>query len=202
MAGDQLKRFARWQRLLPKRTAYLVARVIEEVVPVFEQRGFARYADYAAGNTFAVRANNIPLQRRSGAEWPTVEILFHGRMAPSLGVTFAALPEICCRHTLNGPVEIPRPEACIVEGLAFFSLCKGSGKNFDCNFGYRWFALFPMRKLDAEIAVLKSLLPWLFDTFDAGIPSAWLAPPARFVHKHAFLSPASKRFQEMMRAGM
>jgi len=196
MAGDQLKRFARWRRLLPKHTAYLVARVIEEIVPVFEQRGFARYADYAAGNTFAVGANNIPLQRRSGAEWPTVEILFHGRMAPSLGVTFATLPEICHRRTLKGPIEIPRLEAGVVDGLAIFSLCKGSGKDFDCNFGYRWFAPLPERKLNAEIAVLKSLVPWLIDTFDAGIPSAWLAPPARFVHKHAFLSPASNIFEK------
>jgi hypothetical protein len=91
VAIDQIKRFERWRRTLPKNTAYLVSLVVDKVVPLFEARGFDRFRDYAAGSTFAVGPNCIPLQRRSGAEWPTVEILFHKRGAPCLGVTFGVL---------------------------------------------------------------------------------------------------------------
>src|SRR6266702_3494 len=148
MAGDQLKRFDRWRQRLPENATYLVALVIDEIVPVFRERGFDRFPDYAAASTFAVGPNCIPFQLRSGPQWPTMEILFHKRGAPSLVVHFAALPEVCRRHTSNGTIEIPRVEACVVEGPAFFSLCKGTGRNFDCNFGYRWFASRPKRKLN------------------------------------------------------
>ena len=186
---DQIKRFERWRRRLPKNTAYLVRLVLDEVVPLFEARGFDRFHDYAAGSTFAVGPNCIPLQRRSGVEWPTVEILFHKRSAPCLGVTFGMLPEICHRRSLAERrwIEIPRSDASVVEGPAFFSLCKGSGRNFDCNFGYRWLSLTPKRKLDKEIEILISLLPWLFDLFDHGIPRTWLEQRTGYVDRHAFL---------------
>jgi hypothetical protein len=122
VAIDQIKRFERWRRTLPKNTAYLVSLVFDEVVPLFEARGFDRFRDYAAGSTFAVGSNCIPLQRRSGAEWPTVEILFHKRRAPSLSVHFGMLPEICHRRSLaeHRWIEIPRSDASVVEGPAFF----------------------------------------------------------------------------------
>jgi hypothetical protein len=190
MAIDQIKRFERWRRTLPKNTAYLVSLVLDEVVPLFEARGFDRFRDYAAGSTFAVGSNCIPLQRRSGAQWPTVEILFHKRGAPSLGVHFGMLPEICHRRSLaeHRWIEIPRSDASVVEGPAFFSLCKGSRRNFDCNFGYRWLSLSPKRKLDKEIETLMSLLPWLFDLFDHGIPATWLERPVGYVDLHAFMN--------------
>jgi hypothetical protein len=183
VAIDQIKRFERWRRTLPKNTAYLVSLVVDKVVPLFEARGFDRFRDYAAGSTFAVGPNCIPLQRRSGAEWPTVEILFHKRGAPCLGVTFGVLPEICHRLSLaeHRWIEIPRADASVVEGTAFFSLCKGSGRNFDRNFGYRWLSLSPKRKLDKEIETLISLLPWLFDLFDRGIPPMWFEQRTGYV---------------------
>src|SRR5258707_1563028 len=121
MARDQINRFDRWRQRLPESTAYLVALVIDEIVPVFRERGFDRFPDYAGGSAFAVGPNCIPLQRRSGPEWPTVEIVFNKRSRPALGVTFAMLPEVCCRQTEHGPKEIPRLEANVVEGLAYFA---------------------------------------------------------------------------------
>lgn len=194
MTGNQLKRFERWQRRLPETTAYFVALVIDEVVPIFQARGFDRFPDYAADNKSKVGANCIPLQRRSGSEWPTVEILFDKRGRPSLGVTFAMLPDICRRYAEDKSVDILRIEANVVEGPVFFSLCKGGGHNFDCNFGYRWFSLCPKQKLRTEIEALKSLLPWLFNVLENGIPQSWLEGQPGYVDRHAFLSRASYVF--------
>jgi hypothetical protein len=187
---DQIGRFERWRRRLPQNTAYLVRLVVDEIVPLFEERGFARFRDYAGGSTYAVGPNCIPLQRRRGSEWPTVEILFHKRMAPSLSVHFGALPEICHRRTITGPaiVEIPRAAANVAEGQVWFSLCKGLGQNFDCNFGYRWWAINPRGKIRSEIEALKSLLPWLFDLFNRGIPTNWQDRPDGYVNRHAFMT--------------
>lgn len=191
MVQDQIKRFERWRKHLPANVSFLVALTLEEVVPLFIADGFARYPDYADGSNWAVGANTIPLQRRSGREWPTIEIRFE-RSQPTLGVTFAALPEICVRHTGKGPSEIPHLAANVVEGPAFFSLCQGGGRNFDCNFGYRWFSFQPKRRLQREIAVLKSLSPWILQLFERGIPAAWLAREPGRVDRHAYLSPASR----------
>jgi hypothetical protein len=189
VAIDQIKRFERWRRRLPKNTAYLVRLVLDDVVPLFEARGFDRFHDYAAGSTFAVGPNCIPLQRRSGAEWATVEILFHKRGAPCLGVNFGMLPQTCHRLSLTEHrwIEIPRSEASVVEGPVFFCLCKGSQRNFNCNFGYRWLSVRPKRKLEREIKILISLLPWLFELFDHGIPPTWLKQPTGYVDRHAFM---------------
>jgi hypothetical protein len=195
MAGDQLKRFDRWRQRLPENTMYLTGLVVDEIVPVFREQGFDRFPDYAGGSAFAVGPNCIPLQRRSGPEWPTVELLFDKRSRPTLGVTFAMLPEVCYRQTEHGPKEIPRLEASVVEGPAFCALCKGQRSNFDCNFGYRGFGLRPKSKLDSEVAVLTSLLPWLFSILEKGIPEAWYKGKPGYVDQHAFLSLASRNFR-------
>jgi hypothetical protein len=193
---DQRDRFERWRRRLPENTGYLVTLVLDEIVPVFRAHGLERFSDYAGGSRFGVGANCLPLQRRWGPEWPTVEIQFHKSGYPSLGVHFATLPETCWRHTLQGTtIEIPRIQACVVEGLAFFVLCKGTRKNFDGNFGYRGFVLNPKHRLREEIGVLKSLLPWLFNVLQS-LPEAWLDSPPGYVASHAFLSPASNIFRK------
>jgi hypothetical protein len=194
---NQIERFERWRRLIPKNTAYLVSLVLDEVVPLFQARDLSRFPDYAGGSSFAVGPNCIPLQRRSGAEWPTVEIMFHKRSAPSLGVNFAMLPERCHRYNLteDSLKEIPRIEAGVVEGGALFSLCKGSGRNFDCNFGYRWWSFDSRRTLKKEIEILKLLLPELFDLFDRGIPSTWFDKPNGYVDRHVFMKQFSRTHQ-------
>jgi len=192
---DQQKRFERWRLRLPKSAADLVLVTIEEIVPVFLGQKFGWYPDYAAGSAFAVGPNCIPLQRRTGENWPTVEISFDKRHRPLLGITFATLPEFCKRQTKEGTEKISRFEANVVEGPAFFHLCKGHRKNFDCNFGYPWVSLAPKQKIRKEIDTLKSILPWLVDLFDDGIPQTWLVAPAGYVHPHAFLSPASNTFR-------
>jgi hypothetical protein len=194
VAIDQIKRFERWRRKLPSNTAYLVNMILDEIVPLFLERGFGRYHDYAGGSTFAVGPNCIPLQRKSGNEWPTVEILFHKRQAPSFAVHFAALPEICYRWSLTEHrwIEIPRTQASVVEGSTYFSLCKGLNRNFDCNFGYRWFAISPREKLSKEVEALRVLLPWLFELFEGGIPPSWLAKSSGYVDRHAYMTRASR----------
>lgn len=192
MTGDQIKRFDRWRQRLPENTIYLTSLIIDEVVPIFREQGFDRFPDYAGGSASAVGPNCVPLQCRRGAEWPTVEIVFDKRSRPALGVNFAMLPEVCCRVTEHGTKKIPRLEANVVEGPAFFILCKGQRANFDCDFGFRGFALRPRHKLNSEVAALKSLLPWLFNVLEKGIPETWYGKKPGYVDQHAFLSRASR----------
>ena len=195
MAEDQLMRFDRWRQRVPENTAYFAGLVIDDIVPIFRERGFDRFPDYAGRSAFAVGPNCIPLQRRSGREWPTLEIVFDKRSRPSLGINFAMLPEVCYRQTEQGSKEIPRLEANVVEGPAFFILCKGRRTNFDCNFGYQGFVLRPKSKLDSEFAILRSLLPWLFSVLEGGIPEAWYKKKPGYVDQYAFLSQASRIFR-------
>jgi hypothetical protein len=195
MARDQPKRFDRWRQKLPDRANYLTSLVVNEIFPTFRERGFNCFPDYAGRSAVAIGPNCIPLQRRSGPEWPTVEIVFDKRNRPAFGVNFAMLPDVCCRQTEHGSKEIPRLEANVVEGRAFFILCKGLHANFDCDFGYRWFALSPKRKLDSEVAIFRSLLPWLFNILDHGIPESWYDKKPGYVDQHAFLSRASNIFR-------
>jgi hypothetical protein len=195
MAEDQIRRFERWRRRASGRTSSLIALVVDDIVPKFRAQGFDWFADYAGGSTSAVGPNTIPLQRRSGLEWPTVEITFDKRGRPALGVTFGSLPEMCCRITMSGVMEIPRIQACVVEGRAFFHLCKGRRGYNNCNFGYYYGSLMPDRKIRQEGAALANTLPWLFELFDRGIPQAWLEQQPGYVHEHAFLSPAARIFR-------
>ena len=175
----------------------------DEIVPAFQAQDFNRFRDYAGGSTFAVGPNCIPLQRRSGSEWPTVEILFDKRNRPALGVTFALLPEYCRRWSLTEHrwMEIPRTEANVVEGPASFALCKGHGGYNNGNFGYYYWALYPRRKLCKEVGSLKSLLPWLFDLFDNCIPRTWLERPQGYVGEHAFLVASWKIIDRLEKQG-
>jgi hypothetical protein len=190
MADDQIKRFERWQKRLPENTAYLVSLVLKEIVPIFEARGLKRYSDYAGYSSYAVGPNCIPLQRRSGTEWPTVELLFDKRCRPSLGVNFSMLPEQCRRHTSNGTVDITRIEATVVEGKTFFMLCKGSTGLFN-RFGYHFWTLNAQKKLRKEVDTLRSLLPHMFKVFDEGVPENWLAKRVGFVDRHIFVNPGA-----------
>jgi len=95
-------------------------------VPKFEERGFKWYPDYAGGDPTQVGANTIPLQRRSGPAWPTVEIRFDKYLRPFFHVDFTMLPPMCKRLTEDGSVEsIPREKANVAQGLGCFCLCKG-----------------------------------------------------------------------------
>lgn len=190
----QLERFDRWRQRLPENTMYLTNAVLDELLPVFQDRGFDRFSDYADGSRSEVGPNCIPLQRRSGSEWPTVEVLFDKRNRPTLSVNFATLPEVCFRQTEQGEEKISRIKANVAGGPAFFILCKGRRINFDCNFGCRGLVLRPKSKLDAEVAILKSLLPWLFNVLETGIPDAWYKAQPGYVDKHAFLSRGSRIF--------
>jgi len=183
--SDHRKRFEHWRRKLPKNTAYLVEQVLMRGVPEFEARGFIWYADYAAGDSTQIGANEIPLQLRSGKDWPTVQFLFDKRLRPSFNLNFAALPPICKRWLPDGSIiDIPREKALVFEGPAYFALCKGRGRDYDCQFGYYGFSLLPKRRIDSEIMILLSLLPELFELFDRGIPDMWLRQEFGYVAKH------------------
>lgn len=177
-------RFDRWRRKLPSTTEALVEQVLQRVVPEFESRGFGWYSDYAGGDPTQVGMNEIPLQRRIGSEWATVEIRFDKRGRPSFALDFAMLPPTCRRWTGEAYIEIPRQRAVLVDAPARFGLCDQGKRDYYCQFGYRWFALSPSRKITSEVDRMLGLLPDLFHIFDAGVPSEWIAHGFGFVAPH------------------
>lgn len=189
MAGHR-KRFERWRNKLPVHTRYLVDQVLARIVPEFEARGFKWYDDFAGGDPKEIGYDEIPLQRREGEQWPTVQIRFDKRARPFFHISFAVLPPICRR--MLGTEEILREKAIVVYAPAYFRLTKGRrfGDGFFGSgglFGYSYFSLFPRRKLDAEVSEVVSLLPALFNLFDKGIPEAWLTHKFGYVDKHVIL---------------
>lgn len=190
MPGNQVKRFERWrQRALPEPTREFVARILDEIVPIFRQNGYKWHADYAEGSPHSVPSNCIPLQQRGGNVWPTVELQFNPSRRPLLGIFVARLGNPCLRRTRSGSQLIFQSQASVTEGEAYFSLCKGESKNYDCSFGYDWFALRPMARIASEIEKLESLLPLLFDVLSRDFPDDWMNGPARYVHRHFFRNP-------------
>jgi hypothetical protein len=172
------QRFERWRRLLPKPTAYLVEQVLAAIVPRFEAGGYAWYADYAGGDPKEISASTIPLQRRAGQSWPTVEIRFGNRGRPFFQLEFAELPPECRRF---GREIVPREIAIVIYAPAYFLLCKGRLKSLDGTFGYRWFAPRPRAKLDAELRLAVDLIPFLLQLLDRGIPHDWLTRERGYV---------------------
>lgn len=183
--ADHRKRFERWYKGLPKNTAYLVDQVLSRVVPEFERRDFVWHPDFAGGDATQIGANDIPLQRRRGEVWPTVQILFDKRRRPSFGMSFSALPSICKRWKKDAYIDIPREIALVFEGPVTFALCKGP--NGTCQYGYRWFSVFPRRCIDSEIERFLALLPEVFHLFDEGIPADWLQRKFGHVTEHVLL---------------
>lgn len=181
---NQRKRFERWRRTLPAITSFFVDEVIEKVVSKFEARGFSWYPDYASGDVTHVGANQIFLQQRAGTEWPTVEIRFDKRSRPICNVEFATLPLICRRWDGDSYVEVPRERAAVIDAPAYFGLCDQEKGNYYCQFGYRWFAIFPRSKILGEIARMERLLPDIFDVFEQGIPNNWIEGEFGFVSPH------------------
>lgn len=213
MAGHR-RRFERWRAKLPEHTRYLVDQVLARIVPEFEAHEFKWYDDFAGGDPKAVGHYEIPLQRREGEQWSTVQIVFDKRARPAFFIEFSMLPKIC-RDMFGG--DIPRERTIVNSAPAYFRLCKGKHKSLDCEFGHNfssvnYFFFFPMliagligrdlsstvkdiryiaaphRFLDAEVSKAMSLLPILFDLFDRGIPEAWLNHEFGYVDKHVMLS--------------
>jgi len=197
MARDPITRFDRWRSKLPEKSAFLVSLVLDQIVPVFIGHGFERHRDYAKDRTDALAPSTIGLQRRSGERWATVELHFGDGGRPLLGVRFAALPEVCHRLGVHGDADIPRIAANVVEGEACFSLCKGDNKSLACSFGYSYFALFWEKKLRSEVNQLASLLPFLFDLFDRGIPLDWTGRVGK-VHQHVYANRGAKLLGQLI----
>jgi hypothetical protein len=192
--ADHRKRFERWRNKLPELNRYLVDQVLARIVPEFEARGFKWYDDFAGGESKEIGYDEIPLQRREGDRWPTVQIRFNRRRHPEFFIDFAMLPTVCRRwgtdeHHPWEKIEVPRDKAIVAYAPAYFRLSKGERRGVNGSFGYSWFSLFPRRKLDAEVGEAISLLPILFDLFDQGIPEAWLTHDKPwYVDKHVMLS--------------
>jgi hypothetical protein len=193
---DQLRQFERWRSLLPKDTRFLVNLVEVEIVPLFLAHGYRRYGDYPG------RANWLPLQRRSGEEWSTVELHFGHRGRPFVKLHFAILPENCRTIYVNraGFHDIPRIKATIVDAPAFFTLCKGRKRVNDTVFGDASIfcrSLWLRRKLLREVAELKALSEWLIEFLDKGIPREWFERSiGGQVHRHIAMSNSSRLFRD------
>ncbi len=175
------QRFDRWRRLASRPTKHLIEQVLSRIVPAFEAQGFAWQLDYAGGDPDEIGANTIPLQIRSGIAWPTVEIHIPRLNHPSFSIDFAVLPSECRRLGIE---PVPREKAIVVYAPVYFTLCKGRGRGLDCQFGYRWFSLRPVRRLDREVAVAVSLLPEVTRVFESGIPAEWLTHERGYVSRH------------------
>ena len=196
---DHKKRFVDWRKTLPLRTSYLVEGVLNRVVPEFETRGFVWYPDYAGGSPNSIASNTIPLQRRQGRVWPTVQLHFAERNRPRFSLHFAELPETCHGMGRLGSEPLPREEASIGCGPACFMLCKGKSTKRDGEFGSYWFSPWPRRRLDADLDEVVGLLPILFELFDRGIPEPWSASSPGHVHKHVRLEFSWTNFEKKRR---
>jgi hypothetical protein len=199
---------------LPRHARYLVDQVVAHIVPMFEARGFQWPDGYAGGIPAEIGHNEIPLQRREGESWPTVQIKFDKRARPRFHIEFAAFPPICRR--MFGTEEIPREKAIVAYAPAHFLLCRGKYKSMDGEFGHSIslanvllffpmlvsglidrdlhytvndirFAVAPTRFLDSEVSEAVALLPILFDLFDQGIPEDWLSHDFGHVNKNVML---------------
>ncbi|MEO6840593.1 MAG: hypothetical protein ABI192_07490 [Bradyrhizobium sp.] len=192
MTNNLNKRFDRWRGRLPIRTAKLVQKVVDELVPLYERAGLQRYEDYAGGDLRSVGSNCIPLQRREGPNWPTVEIQFDRRRRPNFNIVFAELPETCTRRSVSSITKISRLEANVVEGDASFVLCKGSKKNFDCTFGITGITLFRDSKINHDLSLALSRSKNLVELFGTGLPPQWLGAPPGYVDEFFFKLPIKK----------
>jgi len=186
---DTIEHFNRWRGRLPVRTASLVGKVVDELVPLYQRAGLQWHADYAGGDLRSVGSNCIPLQRREGINWPTVEIQFDRRSRPSFNIVFAELPETCTRRTAGSITKIGRVEANVVEGDASFVLCKGSKRNFDCTFGITGITLFPNSKINHDFFLALSRSKNLIELFESSFPRQWLSAPPGYVADFVFKRP-------------
>ncbi|MEQ1715317.1 MAG: hypothetical protein ABL907_04935 [Hyphomicrobium sp.] len=196
MATRQDK-FERWRRRALPPTATLAQAVLDDVVPLFTDKGFAWHADYATGRKRAVAANTIALQRRDGEAWPTVEISFDHDSRPSLQVIFAWLPAQCYVASGAGTWDrIPREQATVIDGPAVFSLCKGRGGSNDHIYGLFGLSqsliglvLDRHKRLQGEVAQLQDDCRWLLGVLAAPMPKRWLDEGLRMaqVGEHARL---------------
>lgn len=164
--SDHKRRFKRWHTRSTGNTRFLVDLILTEIVPCFEQQGFVWYSDFAGGDIQQVANSSIPLQRREGEFWPTVEISFDQRNRPAFSVNFAVLPPNCRRWTANGWADVAQAEAALVDGIAVFYL-HGSSRWSQNGFGYRYFSLLPKRRLKRDVAQLAERLPGLFRLLDS-----------------------------------
>jgi hypothetical protein len=165
--GDHTRRFKRWHANTSGKTRYLADLVLAEIVPRFEREGFRWYAEFAGGDTQQVANNSIPLQRRNGNSWPTIEIAFDTRDRPAFSLNFAMLPPNCRRWTKEGWVEVNQSEAALVDGPSVYYV-RGASRWSQNGFGYLYFSVLPKRRLRKDVAALAKVLPELFRVFDSG----------------------------------
>jgi hypothetical protein len=184
--ADAIDRFERWRRRQTARTADLAQRVLNELVPLYEAAEFARFKDYAGGDLLAVGANTIAVQRRFGSRWSTVEIQFHSKGRASFNIMFAELPEVCFRRTSGSFVAIDREQANVVEGDAYFSLCKGLKREFDCTFGVPLFSIFPDRVIDRDFSLAMNRSRFLIGLLNSGIPESWADTAPGYISEFVF----------------
>jgi hypothetical protein len=165
--SEHKRRFKRWHASKSSKMKYLVDLILAEIVPCFEREGFQWYPDFAGGDIQQVANSCIPLQRRDGRFWPTVEIAFDRRDRPTFYLNFAMLPPNCRRWTKDGWVDVTQSEAALVDGPAVYFVC-GTNRWSRNGFGYLYFSLVPKRRLRKDVAALAKLLPELFRVFESG----------------------------------
>jgi hypothetical protein len=178
------KRFESWHKRLKPNAEFLVDQVLERIVPKFIEQGYEWFDDFAGGNPQEIGMNEIPLQKRTGEEWPTVQIRFHASR-PNLQLRFGRLPEICMKNFAT--TETPRLLASLVYAPAYFGLAKDQQNNDDLMFGYWRMALFPRKRILNEIDTLEGLLPLALHCLEHQLPADWLTASYGSISKNVWL---------------
>jgi hypothetical protein len=203
MASSHKKRFARWRKSLNPRTAFLVDQVLEVLLPPLFAQGFV-WADNIEefGAIADSRADSIPLQRRSGAAWPTITIDFDQRKRSKFRIEFAVLPEYCFHRGQSELLRVPRREARIYDGPLYLWLVRGERKSDDSRFGYDLFDFIsqpyridrllrytfaPGGLLAEEVRFAQRCMADIDAALVSGLPHEWQGAPLGRIGRHLYL---------------
>lgn len=214
--SDHKRNFNRWKKNLPSKTSNLVEQVLIKIVPVFERHGYVWYSDFAGGDHNQVGSNQIPLQKRSGEEWPTVSIWFNGDRHPRFRIHFSVLPEHCRRLRADGFDWIPREKATVLEGAASFTLLRANvSKPYldDDVFGFSYYAnlaparlhklvhfyFSPIKYFSLEVDAALIQVQKLISVLEQPIPREWIEHDRGLVTEFIRLN-SSWHWQDRIRA--
>jgi hypothetical protein len=173
--AEQHTRFKRWATRLPAHAAYLAEQLESRIAPILEAQGFSEAVAYGKDRKGRVGSNVLPYQIRSGAEWPTAELFFSPDGKPWFRIELAWLGDGLSDREGK---SFSREQAVLHDAREFFQVVKDQGtvSSLFSQFGYHWWTLMPMRKLDAELATAERALASALQTFLQG--SAAIGRPA------------------------
>lgn len=133
-------------------------------MPLLKSYGFAEALSYGAGREGDVGSNVLPFQVSSGSDWPTAEIFFSPDRKPWFRIELAWLQNAQIGREASAPL---RGQTLIQDAREYFQVAKDQGtvSSLFSQFGYHWWSLMPLRKLNAEVALAEKALPSALQMF-------------------------------------